>query len=105
MTFFIAPLDSGVTRVALQGSVDIFTIGLLRPELLLVIRARPAVVEVDFSSLRSINTSGMQVLVSFCTDLSRIGTRIVIKGLQGQPLQRFRAALVEAIRHASGSAN
>lgn len=100
MPFSIVPLDSGVTRIMLEGDLDVFTLEGLRPELAGVVRRRPGQVEVDLSRLRSVNTRGVEVLISFLGSLARADCRITVKGLQAQPLKCFKAALIDAILQA-----
>jgi ABC-type transporter Mla MlaB component len=105
MPFSIVSLELGVTRIALEGDLDVFTIESLRPELASVVRQRPAQVKVDLSRLRWVHTRGMETLVSFFAHLARAGCRISVTELQAQPLGCLKAALVDAIVHASELAN
>ena len=105
MPFSIVAMQSGVTRISLEGDLDVFTIEGLRPELEGVARRRPGHVEMDLTRLRSINQRGMQVLVAFFGNIARWGSRITILGLREQPLQTFKTALVNAILDASPPLN
>ena len=98
-------MQSGVTRISLEGDLDAFTIEGLRPELLGVARRRPGRVELELSRLRSINQRGMQVVVAFLGNIARSGSRITILGLREQPLETFKTALVNAILDASQPVN
>ncbi len=101
MPFSICPLEPGVTRVSLEGALDAFTTELLRPELDGVVQRRPIHVEVDLSRLRWVDTRAMDVLISFFTRLARDDCRITVLGLKAQPLQSFKAALMDAIQSAA----
>jgi anti-anti-sigma factor len=105
MPFSIVSLQTNVTRIALEGELDVITAEVLRPELAGVLRRRPTQVEVELSRLKSAHTRGMDVLVSFFASLARAGCRITIVGLQHQPLKSFKAALVDAIRNVPGFVN
>lgn len=105
MPFSIIALTTGVTRLALEGDLDLVTIEALRPELLGVVRRRPGRLEVDLSRLRSVDARGMQVLVAFFASLAQIDCRIAVTGMRDQPLERFQAALFDAIVNASELVN
>jgi anti-anti-sigma regulatory factor len=105
MPFSIVALQSGTTRISLEGDLDVFTLEGLRPELLDVARRRPTHVEMELSRLRSINQKGMQLLVSFLGNVARVGSRITVLGLRDQPLESFRTALLDAILDASQPPN
>ena|SRR5579863_3826248 len=105
MPFSIIALQSDVTRISLEGDLDVFAIEALRLELLGVARRHPVHVEIELSRLRSINQRGMQVLVSFLGSIARLGTLITVVGLREQPLKTFKAALVDAILDAAPPPN
>jgi anti-anti-sigma regulatory factor len=105
MPFSILSLDSGVTLVALEGDLDVFTVERLRPELRGLVRRTPLSVEVDLSRLRSISPRGMRALALFFSDLAGLGCRMTVKGLRDQPLKSFEATLVDAILNASHVVN
>jgi anti-anti-sigma regulatory factor len=105
MSLSIVALQPRVVRIALEGNLDVFTSELLRPELAGVTRRRPAQVEVDLSRLRSVHTRGVEVLLPFLADLARAGCRMTLVGLQAQPLECFKAALVDAILNATPLVN
>lgn len=98
-------LQTDVIQIALEGELDVITAEVLRPELAGLLRRRPAHVEVVLSRLRSADSRGMEMLVSFFASLARAGCRITIVGLQQQPLKAFKAALVDAILDAPGVVN
>lgn len=89
MTFSIVNSDSGVTRVAMNGCLDVGVIGLFRRELSNLLRLHPALVEVDVSGLRLNDSPGLERLLSFFKDLSEQGAQIVLHGLRRHPRGRF----------------
>ena len=96
MPFSIVTLQTGLTRIALEGDLDAFTSGRLRPELEGVARRRPDSVEVDLSLLRSINAPGAEILASFLRGMAREGCPTTVKGLGNQCLGRFSGDLPSA---------
>ena len=97
MTFSIIALQSGVTRIGIEGQLDSLTICRLRSELSSVVRRRPVEVEMELSRLRLIDSRCARMLLSFLTDLFRQGCRLRVTGLQNQPLKSFKSALIDAI--------
>ena len=104
MTFSIVNSDSGVTRVAMNGCLDVGVIDLFRRELSNLLRLHPALVEVDVSGLRLNDSPGVERLLSFFKDLSEQGARIVLHGLRHHPKGRLNVVEVRAAPP-SGSAN
>jgi ABC-type transporter Mla MlaB component len=105
MPFSIIFTETDATRMTLEGDLEVSTVDRPRPELLGAVRSPLAVVKVDLSRLRSVNPQGMQVLVELIAGLARAGCRITVKGPRDQTLKCFKAALGEAIVHASQLAN
>ncbi len=105
MPFSIVSLPSGATRLALEGDLDVFTVDRLRPELVGVVRRRPASVEVDLSRLRSVDARGMQVLGTFFADLTQIECSITVVEARDQPLKYPTPLLLNAILNASRFVN
>jgi hypothetical protein len=101
MPFLVVAMQSGTTRISLEGDVDLFTIEGLRSELGGVARRRPVHVEIELACLRSINERGMQVLVSFVGGITRVGSRVTVLARRDPPLETFKAALINAILDAS----
>lgn len=104
MPFSIVSLES-VTVIALGGDLDVFTIERLRPELLGLVRRRPACVEVDLSRLRSISPRGMRELAFFFAELSRISCRVTVTGIRDEPARCSQATLLDVILSASPPLN
>ena len=105
MTFSIVNAESNIARVALCGGLEVSMIGVFRRELTNLLRINPACVQIDMSRLRFIDKAGVDLLLSFFTDLSTQGAGIVILGLHAQPLESFQATLLEAVRATSEPAN
>lgn len=105
MPFSIVALDAGVTRIALEGDLDVFTVEGLRSELAGVVRRRPKMVEMELSRLRSVSPRGMDILLAFFTSVAHDACRITVRGMRDQPLKCFKTALVDAILNASRPIN
>src|SRR5262245_3305408 len=65
MTFSISTVDGGIIRLSIDGELDVVTVPELRGALEKLLARRPDRVEVDLSSLRMIDSSGVGALVSF----------------------------------------
>ena len=101
MPFSIVALQSGVTRVSLEGDLAVSTVERLVPELGSVARRRPTEVEMELSRLRSISPRGVSVLLSFVGTMARAGCRVRVKGLRDQPIDTFKSRLHGAIANAA----
>ena len=93
MPFSIIALQSGLTRISLEGTLDVSTIEGLRRELQAVARRSPASVEIEATHLRSLSPGGVPVLLSFIESIARSGCRVTIKGLPDRAHDTFRSAL------------
>lgn len=97
MTFSIVHAQSDITRVAIFGRLDLGMVGVFRRELSILLRLNPAFVEVDMSRLCFIDSSGVELLLSFFACLFARGGRIALCDLREQPRELFKAMLVDAI--------
>ena len=105
MTFSIVNAESNTARVAICGGLEMRMVGVFRRELTNLLRVHPARVEVDMSRLRFIDNAGVELLLSFFRDLSAQGGGIVMHGLRPQPLESFKATLLEAALATSDPVN
>ena len=108
MKFKVSAKD-GQTTLAIAGQLDALTSPDLRAEIDSIVESRPTRVEVDLSSLRLIDSSGVGALVSLYKRARAEGSRVEITGLRDQPLAIFRLlrldrVLVGAIGKTSGDA-
>ena len=97
MTFSISVEDSGTTRVAIAGHLDIVSVTELRPALEKVIAEKPARVEVDLSALRMLDSSGVGALVSLYKRVRAQGGHLVVSGLRDQPLAIFKLLRLDRV--------
>jgi anti-sigma B factor antagonist len=89
--------DSGVTRLAIGGELDVITVTELRAEIERVLANRPPRVEVDLSSLRMVDSSGVGALVSLYKRVRAQGGEVVMSGLRDQPLAIFRLLRLDRV--------
>jgi anti-sigma B factor antagonist len=90
MNFSISIIDSSLTRLTVEGELDIVTGPELRKDIDKLLASRPSRLEIDLSSLRMIDSSGVGVLVSLFKRVRAQGGEIIVTGLRGQPLEIFR---------------
>ena len=90
MTFSISVIDGGATRLAIEGELDAVTVSDLRSEIEKLLAKRPNRVEVDLSSLRMLDSSGVGALVSLYKRVRANGGNVVLKGVRDQPLAIFQ---------------
>ena len=90
MTFSISTTDAGITRLAIEGELDAVTVSDLRADIEKLLSGRPKRVEVDLSSLRMVDSSGVGALVSLYKRVRAQGGNVVIKGIRDQPLAIFQ---------------
>ncbi|HZL20458.1 MAG TPA: STAS domain-containing protein [Polyangia bacterium] len=105
MTFSIVHAPSDITRVAMFGRLDLGMVGVFRRELSILLRLNPSFVEVDMSHLSLIDSSGVELLLSFFVSLFARGGRIALCGLCEQPRELFKVMLIDAIGPASEPLN
>jgi anti-sigma B factor antagonist len=80
--------DRTVLRIA--GSFDAISTPEMRAPLDMVVAERRSKVEVDLSSLRSIDSSGVGAIVSLYKRVRAQGGSVRLQGLHGQPLAIFQ---------------
>ena len=89
--------DAGVTRLAIAGELDVVTVTELRSEIEKIVAQRPTRVEVDLSSLRMVDSSGVGALVSLYKRVRTQGGEVVMTGLRDQPLAIFRLLRLDRV--------
>jgi len=85
MKFKVSAKD-GQTTLAIAGQLDALTSPDLRAEIDSIVESRPTRVEVDLSSLRLIDSSGVGALVSLYKRARAEGSRVEITGLRARDL-------------------
>lgn len=83
-------VKDGISHLAIEGQLDAVSVGDLRLELDKLVATRPGNVEVDLSSLRMIDSSGVGALVSLYKRVKQQGGNVLINGIRDQPLAIFQ---------------
>ena len=89
--------EGGVTRLAIAGELDVVTVTELRGEIEKIVATKPTRVEVDLSSLRMVDSSGVGALVSLYKRVRLQGGEVLIVGLRDQPLAIFRLLRLDRV--------
>ena len=89
--------SSGVTQLAIEGELDAVSVSELRPDLEKLVKSKPTSVEVDLSSLRMLDSSGVGALVSLYKRIRAQGGEVVMVGLRDQPLAIFRLLRLDRV--------
>jgi anti-sigma B factor antagonist len=90
MTFDITTAPDGLVRFAIAGELDTSSASVLRKEIDALLEKSPRRVEVDLSGLKTIDSSGVGVIVSLYKRVRAQGGEVLITGLQDQPLAIFK---------------
>jgi anti-sigma B factor antagonist len=93
----ISSKEPGATRIAVEGELDTVTVGDLRSQIDKMVAAEPKRVEVDLSSLRMLDSSGVGALVSLYKRVRAYGGQVVMIGLRDQPLAIFRLLRLDRV--------
>jgi anti-sigma B factor antagonist len=97
MTVSISATDAGALRLAITGELDVVTVSDLRAEIEKLLVRRPPRLEVDLSSLRMLDSSGVGALVSLYKRIRAQGGEVVMVGLRDQPLAIFRLLRLDRV--------
>lgn len=83
--------------VSIEGRITIESSDEMRRKLRTVLRSKPARVTVDLSGATFIDTSGVATLLEAVRIARRQGTRLVLAGLQGQPVHLLGLSLLRPL--------
>ncbi len=97
MTFEISTKDGGVTTISIRGELDAVSVPEIRPAIDDLVRLQPRHVDVDLSSLRMVDSSGIGALVSLYKRVRAQGGEVIVKGLQDQPLAIFKLLRLDRV--------
>jgi anti-sigma B factor antagonist len=97
VTVTISTKEPGATRIAIVGELDTMTVGDLRSQIDTMVVDEPKRVEVDLSSLRMLDSSGVGALVSLYKRVRAYGGQVVMIGLRDQPLAIFRLLRLDRV--------
>jgi anti-anti-sigma factor len=97
MEFLIQELDSGNVRVTIRGSFDANTAPEVRKQLDGIVQGQPALVMVDISDLRQIDSTGVGGLVSLFKRVRGYGGEFRLQGVNGQPQGIFEVLRLDRV--------
>jgi anti-sigma B factor antagonist len=97
VTVTISTNEPGAARIAIEGELDTVTVGDLRSQIDKLVGNEPKRVEVDLSSLRMLDSSGVGALVSLYKRVRAYGGQVVMVGLRDQPLAIFRLLRLDRV--------
>ena len=97
MTFTVSTINAGVVRLAVEGELDAVTVPDLRKEIDRLAADWPKRVEIDLSSLRMVDSSGVGAIVSLYKRVRGQGGEVVVAGLRDQPLAIFRLLRLDRV--------
>lgn len=97
MTVTVTTRETGATRIAVEGELDMGTVGDLRNHIEKVVAKEPKRVEVDLSALRMLDSSGVGALVSLYKRVRAYAGEVVMVGLRDQPLAVFRLLRLDRV--------
>jgi anti-sigma B factor antagonist len=90
--------DNGAdTVLRIEGVLDAVTAPEIRPTLDTIVAERRAVVVVDLSALRLIDSSGVGAIVSLFKRAKAYGGNVTVSGLKDQPLAIFRLLRLDRV--------
>ena len=97
MTFTVTPLAGGGLHIVIEGELDAVTAAEVRKDVDQVCASNPPRVEIDLSTLRMIDSSGVGTLVSIYKRVRAQGGEVVMVGLRDQPLAIFRLLRLDQV--------
>lgn len=95
---FTSFLQDGNLTVALTGEIDHHCAKAYIQAISAKIEAyTPIICILDFSDVTFIDSSGVAVVINALRDLKRIDGRLLLTGIQNQPMKVFRAAGIDKL--------
>jgi anti-sigma B factor antagonist len=89
--------DGRTTTIEISGELDATTVSELRPQLNSIADELPAVVKVDLSKLRLVDSSGVGAIVALFKRVKSNGASFVVTGVNGQPLSIFKVLRLDRV--------
>ena len=87
----------GAPVLLISGAVDIYSCGMVRDHLRMLVHGPSLVLEVDLSGVRYLDSSGVSVLLSACAQLRKDSRTLVITGISEQVSRVFKILKLDAI--------
>jgi anti-sigma B factor antagonist len=85
------------TTLRIEGVLDAVTVPDIRPTVDAIVNEQRKVIEVDLSSLRLIDSSGVGVIVSLYKRCNAYGGTVRVSGVKDQPLTIFRLLKLDRV--------
>jgi anti-sigma B factor antagonist len=89
--------NADLTVLRISGSLDALSTPELRPMIETLVAEKRAVITVDLSELRIIDSSGVGAIVSLYKRMRAVGSKVEVVGLKDQPLAIFRLLRLDRI--------
>ena len=83
--------------VTIKGELDANSAPSVRNQIDAIVDAQPAIVEIDLSSLRLIDSTGVGAIVSFFKRTRAYGGQFKVFGVQGQPRSIFELLRLDRV--------
>ena len=95
---FTSYLQDGDLTIALTGEIDHHCAKLYMEAISMKIEAyKPNLCILDFRDVTFMDSSGIAVAINALRNMAKIGGRMVISGLNDQPMKVFRASGIEKL--------
>jgi len=95
-------LGEQLPGVSIQGRVNIDTSSEMRRMIAAELNSIPPAVTIDFSGVTYLDTSGLATLLEASRIARQQGTRLVIKGLHGQPRELIHFTQLDHLLEIAG---
>lgn len=89
--------EDGRTVVAVEGELDAFTAGEMRPVIDKLVEEKRSPIVLSLSGLRLIDSSGVASLVGLLKRIRAQGGAVTVEGLKDQPLAIFRLLRLDRV--------
>lgn len=95
---FTSYLENGILTIALSGEIDHHR----AKQYIQAISAKleaytPRICVLDFEQVTFVDSSGIAVVINSLRNISRIGGKLILSGLQDQPMKVFKTSGVDKL--------
>ncbi len=95
---FTSYLENGILTIALSGEIDHHR----AKQYIQAISAKleaytPRICILDFEQVTFVDSSGIAVVINSLRNISRIGGKLILSGLQDQPMKVFKTSGVDKL--------
>lgn len=78
-------LPMKTTTLVIRGAMDANSVNRLRHEFDAAVRAKPALLVLDLSAVRMLDTTAIGAMMALCKRVRRAGGAVQVVGVSGQP--------------------